>query len=646
MSKLYPFGNFKYGLVNKLPIQNVPDGAAYDSLNWQTIPGRIELARGYTPLGSVTAGNGRITGLKTTRRADNTEVLFRTDGQSLRYYSTAISDWVETGTNLLGTAANGEDITLDFFEPVAGKQLWLNSPHAGPYKVMVANPGDATSMYDSSKNYKAWMRIFDNQAYIWNIDNFDRTGVLLSYIETRDLTDHTQVLNEALGTGDGLITQFNYTLAQKVTTPKATFLNITTAGGTETFTDDLNGNLTGSAGGTGTINYTTGVIVLNFATAPLASAAITVTYRYVDETAIWTTHRGGLMNFITPASRVSGEPNAFRQDRGGDLKTIIALKDHKFCGHLKSIFDLLPNLDDTKTTNTLYRDNLGTLTLRGLYASPEGIYGVDTTDPNDQRFVTIQYSAKTTDIKPVYISNGLDLSGYTFDQVAVFAFGDYILYACRTNDSSYNNRTFIYNRRYRFWDILDYAISTADIYSNTLVAGDSLSNSVYTLFSGYDANGDVINNFWTSGISKLGYITPRGTIRKIYGLKKVKKIVLEGDIAPDQTLHLYASLDRGPFTEVLDEEGNPIIQGSGSYIDPTQSVDVGADVLGDHAVGGGGSGVTAYHYSRYLNFAQAKFAEVQFRFQATGIGYCSVTKFEMRDLRTLQDKPARKYRVL
>jgi hypothetical protein len=98
--KRYPFGNFKYGLINKLPLQEIPDGAAYDSLNWLTLKGRIELARGYTPLGTESGGVGRVTGLKTGIMANGTNIAFRTDGQSVRYYSDAIGDWTEIGSNI------------------------------------------------------------------------------------------------------------------------------------------------------------------------------------------------------------------------------------------------------------------------------------------------------------------------------------------------------------------------------------------------------------------------------------------------------------------------------------------------------------------------------------------------------------------
>lgn len=637
--KIYPFGNFNYGVISKNPPEKIPDGAAYDSINWMTNRGRIELAYGSAALGTTPSGLSRVTGLKKGIRADGVEILFRTDNQSLRYYNIVSKDWSEVGTNILGSAANGEDTTMDLFENVSGKQLWVNSPHAGPFKILIANPSSYTSMYDSTKNYKAWMRIFDNQSYLWGMDAVDNNAVRLSYIETRGRADFTQVVAEVVTNG--------VALATKATTPKAHFFDITGTGGGEAFTEDLSGNLVGASGGTGTINYTSGVIAFTKGDATVP-ASLTVTYRYVDETTTYTPSggalSGGLMNFTVPASRVSGQPNVFQQGHGGNLKTIVALGPHKFCGHTKAIYDVLPSLDDTKTTNTLFRDNIGAATIRGFYNAPEGIYGVDTTDLSNPRFVVITYSAKTTDIKPANISPNLDLTGYSFDQLAVFPFSDYIIYSVRTNDSPRNNRLFLYHRVYRYWDVKDDNASCGEIYNNTLVVGDSISSGVNTLFSGFDNNGDVIYNYWTSGISKLGYITPRGTIRKINGMKKAKKVLIAGYIAPAQILHLYASTDRGNFAEVLDKTGGPIILGTGSYVDKSQSVTIGSHMIGDKTLGGGGTGVEVYYYERYLDFSRGKFEEIQIMFQATGIGYLSINRFDFRDIRVLQDKAARKYR--
>ncbi len=650
--KIYPFGQFTHGLVTKLPPNQIPDGASADgTLNWITIQGKLELNRGYAILGTTVNSGSRCSGLRVGKRADGTNVAYGTYDRKVRYYNDAVGDWTEIGSDMLPAAASGEDVSLEFFESVAGKQIWLNSPNTGPYKFNVANPGDAISMYDSSKNYKGWIRVLDNQAYLWNIDNFDRTSVRLSYVEVRGRADYTLVTAEAVGTGNASSKTFSGVFATKAGNAKLSFLDVTMTDSNETFSDSLNGTLIGSLGGTGTVNYQTGVYSITFNSAPANLAAITTTYRSIDETGTWTPSGGALSgsiaNFIVPAARVSGQPNVFQQAKGGNVEDIVPLKDNKFCFHQNNIWDILTSLDDTKTTNTVFRSNTGIQRMRGAYSAPEGIYQVDTSDVGNQRFVLVSYSSRTTDIKPVNLSPNLDLSNYIFDKAVVFPFNDYVLFTGRSLDSPDNNRTFLYSRIYRTWDILDYCISCADVYNNGLIAGDSISPNVQQLFSGFDANGDVITNQWISGISRLGFITPRGKPRVIYGQKKAKKVYLEGYIASDQILHMYASIDRGDFVEILDSSGNPFIQGSGAYVDKSQSVNIGADLQGDHTIGGSGSTntVQANHYARYLDFGQDRFEEVQIKFVAGGIGYLSIIRLEFRDIRVLQDKPSSKYRV-
>lgn len=764
----YPFNLFAYGIYNKVPPQTIPDGAAFDSLNWRTIPGRIELNRGYQILGTESSGAGRITGLRVGKKANGYEVAFRTHARKIEYYDSqaASPDWTEVNTvNYLPAAADGEDITLDFFESRAGKQMWLNSPSSGPSKIMLANPGDVVSMYDATLNYKGWMRIFSNQVFLWNIDGTDQTAVRLSYVETRGLADYDQTANTVVGLGDGTTKTFAgtfdvtaaaagtltsdatapsdgdtvtidttvYTFKTTLTTTafqvkingsaanalinlqkavnlngtagsdysigttlhptvsvsaitattatltaktagtdgnsivttetsshlsfgagtlqsgtgsvRKTVLDVSFTDSNETFSDNQDGTLTGSLGGTGTINYATRAYSITFATAPVTSIPIKVTYRYVDETKLWGSHGGGIANFSVPGSRVSGEPNVFRQDHGGALATIVGLKDHRFCIHENSIYDILASLDDTETTNTIFREGIGMTALDGGYAAAEGIYTIDTKDLAGPRFVVISYAAASPDIKARSISDRVDLTPYEFDQMVVYPFADYVLYGCRTKDSPINNRTFAYNRIYKTIDLLDYYISKADIFNGTLIAGDPLTNNVQTLFSGYSSSDQIQTNYWKSGISKLGQVSSRGKRIPIKALKKVHKIFMEGDIGPDQVLHMFVSLDRGPFVEVLDEENSPIVSGNGTYVDKSNSVSIGAQTLGTKVIGGGGDGVEAYHYERVIKFRQDKFAEIQIMIQTSAVGYASVINMEFRDIRILQNKPARKYRV-
>lgn len=717
--------NFNKGLITRLPVQELPEGAAADSLNWLTKDGKIELNRGYTALGTEQAGLGRASGIKVGRLLSGTEVIFYSYLTKVKYFSTVTSDWVEVlGLNAYESVATGDgsktvfgpytlaqkartsqstfsglsiyidgtlfmsDVgdgtisgtggsgTIDYttgilnltfntsvpnlgkitvtysysdilgglvqdrdtsfatFESLAGNQMWINSPHSGPQKIMIANPGLATNMYDASKNYKAHMTIKQNRAYNWQIGGTDNNRVRLSYEEVRGLEDFTPVSNELMGVGDNSTKTFGpHIMVTKITVPRATFMAVSVTDGVESFVDNLDGTLTGSLGGTGTVNYTTGAVSVTFNTAP--GTNVNVSYEYVDEAAAGSAGAGGIANFVVPDSRVSGDPNVFPQLTGGVIQTILSLKENRFCGHKNAIYNIMLTQDDADATNLIFRENFGISSLRGGAESEEGIYTVNINDPAGPRFVVVGFNTNSIEITPKIISFNLDLSGYSFDDLCVSVFNDLVLYECASSGSNTNDTTFVYNRIYKWWDKLDYAYSCADVYNGAFTVGDTVSNNIFTLFSGIDADGANIFNFWKSGIMKL----------REKALKKIKKIKLEGEVGPNQSVQFFASLDRGPFVELKDSNGGAFIQGNGDYVDRTQSVDVGAATLGTHPVGGGTNGIEAYHYERMLSFGQDRFSEVQFMVMAPGIGYASVTLTEFHDIRIFQDKTARKYRV-
>ena len=87
-----------------------------------------------------------------------------------------------------------------------------------------------------------------------------------------------RVYNEQIGTGDGLATSFNATLAWTPVVPST----VVVQAGTVELVDDGNGNLTGT-GGSGTIDYNTGAVAVTFTTAPASGTPILASYRYVQE---------------------------------------------------------------------------------------------------------------------------------------------------------------------------------------------------------------------------------------------------------------------------------------------------------------------------------------------------------------------------
>ncbi|MFA7174564.1 MAG: hypothetical protein WC340_14360 [Kiritimatiellia bacterium] len=99
-------------------------------------------------------------------------------------------------------------------------------------------------------------------------------GLVLARNTAGKLVQYESVAAEAVGAGDGSTKTFAATLA------KAPVLagSMSVTDGTETFTDDGLGRLTGDAGGSGTIAYGTGALSVTFNAAVTNEQAITSDY--------------------------------------------------------------------------------------------------------------------------------------------------------------------------------------------------------------------------------------------------------------------------------------------------------------------------------------------------------------------------------
>jgi hypothetical protein len=62
-------------------------------------------------------------------------------------------------------------------------------------------------------------------------------------------------------------------------------------------------------------------------------------------------------------------------------------------------------------------------------------------------------------------------------------------------------------------------------------------------------------------------------------------------------------------------------------------------------VGGGGDGISAYHYIRELDFDQDKFKYVKIRIKGIALGWFSVSQWDYKDIRVKWSKIPSKYRV-
>lgn len=122
---------------------------------------------------------------------------------------------------------------------------------------------------------------------MWDLAN-DKTGLYGSYIDEANSTTETGEIIADTATG---------TLAFKAGDAKRTCFGvvITDTSSTEVFTDNYNGVLVGSLGGTGTINYTTGAFTTS------QSGAGTATYQWEMS------NNNGITDFTKSATRVAGQ---------------------------------------------------------------------------------------------------------------------------------------------------------------------------------------------------------------------------------------------------------------------------------------------------------------------------------------------------
>ena len=608
-----------YGLNTSIKdIKSLKPGFSPDALNW--ITGRdkdhIELRRGRARLGETDHGAGKVTGMGVGVTYDATHVLMYSFDRKINYYDAGTDDTSEISTsNILPEGADGEDVWFRPYQSLAGSMIYIGSENSGVYKSPTANPDSAVDQQVNNHRFGVFHigqnRVFASQRNGIVAGNRDETGAYLSYIDKDQLSDYTQVTGEAYGTGDGIETTFAHSLTD-ISAPK-TAMYVTVTDTVETFIDDRNGNMVGDLGGTGTVNYATGAVSVTFATAPAGAQAITCGYYHE------TSSSTGILDFTGGGN---GQGKTFRQDSGGGkTMAIFNLGTIEFWFHQLKTWQFTATLDDTESTNLPYRD-VGIAYPRAAFLGPDGIIFADTARPNEPKFrilKTVRGSSNTR-IEPFSISDALDLAPFAFDYCVAFRWGDYNIFCVQEKISGtaneYNSVMWVQNTLSKAWDKLDYNATCLVDFNGTLVAGDPLSKNVYTLFSGYDEDGDIIRNYYTT--TDLNLNTEH--------LKVCHFLEMKGLIQKDQSYKLQVSYDGGPFTDVF------TVEGSASYVDTGVSTYIGGPTVGSQVVGGGGSD-SAHPYEVQIPLHSDKFKDIRLRFEALGIGYVSIDSYKFKDLR-------------
>lgn len=591
--------------MNVIDPNIVPAGAASDSNNWVTAEDRIELSRGKLLIGALETGNTPVRGLHVAYRVDGTAVFFRRQTTKVQYYNTATELWADTITGL----TSGNEMTFCNYQSLAGSFVYAVGPE-GIWKIATANPASSLSVYSASKNYKGYAIIDTARMFLWNRIE-DRTGLYMSYI---DSATYTTVTAEALGdTATG-------TLAARTGTRTVFAVSITDTSSGEVFTDNYNGTLTGSLGGTGTINYVTGAFTTS------QSGAGTATYQWEDSNA------GGVTDFTFSGTRLAGQGDLFRQDVGGDrIQTVLVQDGRYYSIKARSVYELDLTADDRNATNLVFLKDIGCQFFRSAVATSLGMVLLDTSNPDKPKLSRLERNLAGDNLVPNDLAPQFDFSAFVWDACAMETWGENIVFTGRTSDSTNNNRLFLYNARLKTIDIFNFEATVLMKNAGLLYAGDALSENVYNLFSGFDDDGFNIENNWDGNAERFGFEE----------LKRFRYLVFRGQISPDQNIEVYQSYDNDDYQLV------GTIRGDGNYVDTANPYTIGSTAVGSAEIGGGGDGVTAYDYFHSFRVRTPKFYQRRIRFKATGTGYCSISFHKDQDilLSGSGNKIPKKYRV-
>lgn len=583
----------------------IPEQSAQDSLGWVSSDGQIELCRGRLLIGAEETTTSSVQGHGFGYRADGTAIQFRKTNTKIQYYNTSTELWVDVVTGL----TDGAEYTFSQYSSLAGTFIYATGAD-GIYKIHTANPGSYTSLYDAAKNFKGKSIIATARMHMWDLPN-DKTGHYGSHI---DEANYTTVAAEVIAdTSSGTLA---FKAGGAVRTCFGVVITDTSSG--EVFRDDYNGNLVGSLGGTGTINYTTGAFTTS------QSGAGTADYQWENS------NNGGVTDFTYSGTRVAGEGFLFRQDEGGGKIQVITVFNGKYYSIKdNSVYELALADTDETGTNLVFRRNVGIEYWRSAVSIGKGIIFMDTSNAEKPRLTILQQNVYGDNVEPYVLAEHFDFSEFYWDQTPFETYGEYIAFSGRTKDSSQNNRLFLYNVRNNTVDVLPYGAKTIVTDSGNIYIGDVSTFNVYAVLSGFDDDGSLIENYWISN-------------DEMYGseyLKKLKRLRLKGLISPEQEIKIYLSYDGEEFEHL------GTISGSGSYVDLEQSYSIGSTGIGTTPLGGETDFIDGSFYLAEIRIPGPKFRKRTIKIEATGIGYVSINMIDDFGIMRFQQKIPSKYRV-
>ena len=604
---------FVSGTHNKFDKEVVPKDAAAESLGWLTKDGHIELSYGRQAIGSDGSA-GKVWAQHFGYKTDGSSVHFRkiwdgTEGKVQYFNGTT---WTDTITGL----ANA-DMTFTNYASLAGNFVYATSPEDGLFKIVTANPGSYTDVYDSTKNFKGYSFINEGRMVMWGTKN-DTSGLYGSYIDSQDSDVYTTVAAEAIGSSGS--TNYTGTLAFKAGGAARTCFIVTFSDGTTTLTVNYVGDVDSASSGSGTVNFTTGAYNVTFDSATVGS--VTATYQWEDSNA------NGVTDFSKSATRAAGEGFIVRQDAGGDaIKVVLPYQGSYFSMKENSVYQFTLDAEDVNPTNKLIRTNIGVNTLRAAVSTGAGILFIDTGNPSEPDMIQLQQNPFGDNITTQPIFPHFDFSKYTYGDVALESWDQYVVVACKETSDD-NNRILLCDVQAKTIDAVGYDCRCFATDAGLLYGGSPVVQTTYELFTGFDDMGGVIDNAWIGLADNLG-----DTV-----LKKVKKYRFRGQIAPEQSIKVSISPDGDDFQHI------GTILGTGDYVDYNSTYAIGTTFIGQTTVGGGES-ETVYDFLIEIKTRYGKFRVRQIKLEALNFGYCNIKEVVDFDIWTFQEKIPSKYRL-
>lgn len=424
-----PIAIFKSGTQNLLNNEITPTDSAQDALGFITQDGKIKLIGGRILIGVDSGVVGSLRGLWYGYRVDGSLVLYRKTETKLQYLLNSV--W----TDILTGLTSGTEANFANYSSLAGAFTFFVTVD-GYWKINNANPASAIQIYDSGKNFHGRIFIDKGRTILWDRNDLlsggtrDRTGLYGSKIDPQNATVYTTVTAEAT-------TSLTGTLAFKGggTTRNCFGVKITITATSEVYTDDFNGNLTGSLGGIGTINYATGDYTLS------NPGVGTADYQWEDS------NSNGLTDFRKSATRLAGEGFIVPQDKGGDpIMNVLIGQDGAYYS-LKQQRAYRFALDDTdlSPTNEIYYENMGIPSINSGVSTQKGIVFLNTSNPDKPEMTILEKNIVSATLLPKVIFPGFKFSLYDFSDAYFDTYERYMVISCKLMGEDNNTRILLCN---------------------------------------------------------------------------------------------------------------------------------------------------------------------------------------------------------